>query len=235
MREVAEEKQGQQQAAGAPRPGRSIFLDLLRAGLALEAFCLAFSLTFLLSRWGALGDRTVRLGTLALSPVGIGAGVVVGAVALALFLKRFGDRLGWYKPHQATLVRSCAFGCLAALTFYGCWAFYYQVPSTTSAWWDDLWRLELFGKSFALKPILFPSASIFLLVMTVAYLLLNRQKWADFLIDTEGELKKVSWPRFKESAGSATVVVVVVVVISLFLFFVDKGLSELMKWWGVGF
>ena len=77
--------------------------------------------------------------------------------------------------------------------------------------------------------------AVFLTMMSVTYLVLNREKSADFLIETEGEIKKVSWPARKEYVGSAAIVVLVVAVVSMFLHYVDLGLSRLMQAWGVGF
>ena len=71
--------------------------------------------------------------------------------------------------------------------------------------------------------------------MSGVFLLLNQEKWAEFLIETEGEVKKVSWPARKEFVGSAMIVVLVVAVVSMFLHYVDAGLSWLMQRWGVGF
>jgi len=110
-----------------------------------------------------------------------------------------------------------------------------MLPSLSSPWWLDLWKVTIFGKVLSVKPVLFPSAAIFTTVMLVTYLLLNRERWAEFLIETEGELKKVSWPARKEYLGSSLVVVLVVAVISAFLHFVDLGLSEVMKQLGIGF
>ncbi len=233
MPEVVEEKQGPPPAVSAGAP-RRLFAKLARLGVVLGALCWAATLAFALSRWEALGARSVTWGRLELSPLGLGLGALVGGLGLAGFLKKFGGLLEWHKPGQATVARAVAFTCLGALTMYGGYAFY-QLPSTASVWWMDLWKAEVFGKVFSLKPILFPSAGVFLTVMTAIFLLLNRAKWADFLIETEGELKKVSWPARKDYVGSAVVVVVVVAVISLFLFFVDKGLSEVMRWAGMGF
>ena len=90
-------------------------------------------------------------------------------------------------------------------------------------------------KSVSLKPILFPAVAAFLTFMSVVYLVLNREKSADFLIETEGEIKKVSWTARKEYMGSAAIVVLVVAIVSMFLHYVDLGLSKLMQAWGVGF
>jgi preprotein translocase SecE subunit len=111
-----------------------------------------------------------------------------------------------------------------------------MAPSISSVWWQPIagpW--SMMGKSVSLKPILFPAVAVFLTFMSVVYLVLNREKSADFLIETEGEIKKVSWPARKEYIGSAAIVVLVVAVVSMFLHYVDLGLSKLMQAWGVGF
>jgi preprotein translocase subunit SecE len=63
----------------------------------------------------------------------------------------------------------------------------------------------------------------------------NRESWANFLVETEGEVKKVSWPARKEYLGSALVVVVVIAVVSLFLWASDAGLSRVMQKLKIGF
>ena len=54
-------------------------------------------------------------------------------------------------------------------------------------------------------------------------LALNRRV-GDFLIATEGEMKRVHWTSRKEIAGSTKVVIFVVLSLGLFLFLVDIGL-----------
>jgi preprotein translocase subunit SecE len=63
-----------------------------------------------------------------------------------------------------------------------------------------------------------------LLVIGVALLvfwLVNRPNTADFLIATEGEMKKVSWSSRKEVIGSTKVVIITTLVLALILFGVD--------------
>ena len=91
----------------------------------------------------------------------------------------------------------------------------------------------IFGKAVNLQPILFPGGRV-LRAMSGVFLLLNQERWADFLVETEGEIKKVSWPARKEYVGSAMIVVLVVAVVSMFLHYVDAGLSWLMQRWGSG-
>src|SRR5260221_357239 len=79
------------------------------------------------------------------------------------------------------------------------------------------------------------AVTVFLSVMFIVFQVLNKDKAAEFLIETEGEIKKVSWPARKEYVGSAMIVVLVVAIVSGFLHFVDKYLSLLMQSMGVGF
>ncbi|MCF6158142.1 MAG: preprotein translocase subunit SecE [wastewater metagenome] len=59
------------------------------------------------------------------------------------------------------------------------------------------------------------------------------KKTVEFLIDTQGELQKVSWPTKYELVGSTAVVIVSVIVIGLFILGVDWFVSRIMKYIGV--
>jgi preprotein translocase SecE subunit len=230
---MVEEKKEQTPPAPAPAPG-SRLRAILRVWVGLAGVSWGATLCFLLSFWGILGAANVRLGAGSVSGVALGIGVVLAVAIVGVVIKKFGGMMDYAKPGLGRWSRTGALVSIGALTLFGAYAFYMH-PSLSSPWWTDLWKAVLFGKSLSVKPILFPSVGILTTVMLVAYLLLNRDKWAEFLIETEGELKKVSWPARKEYLGSALVVVLVVAVISVFLHFVDVGLSEVMKRIGIGF
>lgn len=60
-----------------------------------------------------------------------------------------------------------------------------------------------------------------------AYHMLSKsRRTVDFLIATEGEMKKVNWSTRKEVIGSTKVVIFVMVAMALILFIVDFGLLE---------
>jgi preprotein translocase SecE subunit len=187
-----------------------------------------------LSLWGILGKAELRLGAGAVNAVALAAGAAAAVAIAVLTLKKFGGWMEYSKPGLGRWARTGALVGIGSLAAYGSYAFY-MLPSLSSPWWADWWKVTVFGKALSLKPVLFPTVGIFTTVMFVTYLLLNRERWAEFLIETEGELKKVSWPARKEYLGSAFVVVLVVAVISIFLHFVDLGLSEIMKKVGIGF
>ncbi len=52
---------------------------------------------------------------------------------------------------------------------------------------------------------------------------------SQYLKDSKGEMKKVTWPSRKATLGLTWVVLVVVLIISLYLGVVDLGLSKLIK------
>ena len=73
------------------------------------------------------------------------------------------------------------------------------------------------------KPVLqfgIPAAVVLLLGLVMLWLV-NRPKSADFLIATEGEMKKVSWSSKKEIVGSTKVVIVAVFITAAILYAVD--------------
>ena len=60
--------------------------------------------------------------------------------------------------------------------------------------------------------------------------LVNRVRSADFLITTEGEMKKVSWSSRKEVVGSTKVVIVTTLIMAAILWGVDAVFTLLFNW-----
>ena len=56
-----------------------------------------------------------------------------------------------------------------------------------------------------------------------------REKIIGFFEDILKEMKKVSWPKKEELKDSTVIVVVTMVVFAVFVFLIDKGISELLK------
>ena len=61
----------------------------------------------------------------------------------------------------------------------------------------------------------------------------SNKKMVDFLVATDGEMKKVNWSTKKEIIGSTQVVIVASVLISLILFLIDIGFSNFFRMIGV--
>ena len=72
-----------------------------------------------------------------------------------------------------------------------------------------------------------------LLMGLLMFWLVNRPKTADFLIATEGEMKKVSWSSKKEIVGSTKVVIITTFIMAVILFVVDLTFFRLFSLMGV--
>jgi preprotein translocase subunit SecE len=64
-------------------------------------------------------------------------------------------------------------------------------------------------------------ALMILALAALMFWLVNRPSSADFLIATEGEMKKVSWSSRKEIVGSTKVVIITAIIVSMTLLAVD--------------
>ena len=74
------------------------------------------------------------------------------------------------------------------------------------------------------------------LVVILGFLMfrvINRPRSADFMIATEGEMKKVSWSSRKEIIGSTKVVIVTTFIMAGILFGVDIVFAYLFQWFGI--
>lgn len=75
--------------------------------------------------------------------------------------------------------------------------------------------------------------AILAMLAWVVYWVLNKPTIADFMIATEGEMKKVSWSSRKEIIASTKIVIVVVLIMAVLLAAVDLGFSSFFKLVGV--
>ncbi|MBI5778684.1 MAG: preprotein translocase subunit SecE [Planctomycetes bacterium] len=93
---------------------------------------------------------------------------------------------------------------------------------------DALYTIPFFEVNITIGTLI--SVTLFILVVIIINrFVINGPKPADFLIETEFELKKVSWPPKNEYWGSSIAVIVSVVVIGMFIFIVDRLLTQIMK------
>jgi preprotein translocase SecE subunit len=78
-------------------------------------------------------------------------------------------------------------------------------------------------------PLLLAVASVWL-----AFRVVNYPVFADFLIQTEAEMNKVSWTSRKRLVQDTIVVLVTVILLTVFLFFVDIVWFRLLSWEPIG-
>jgi len=241
MPEMVENKEKQERPSApapvSPAPGKgSAFPLIARVWVLAGALAWGASLAYLLSALPAMGAEVAPLSRFGapLRMWALAAGAGLSAVLAWLGLIKLGGKLAWAKPGLGKWARGAALGGGLSIAIFAAFSFY-MVPPSGSVWWTTLWTDKVLGFTSTLKPMFFASAALFLTLGYGIHLFLNRERSADFLIETEGELRKVSWPARKEYVGSSVVVLVVVLVVSLFLTAVDHGLSWLMQVTRIGF
>ena len=152
--------------------------------------------------------------------------------------------LSFYKQKQGLILRWGTFGVLFILFLFGTYRFYYNFFYTTPIEkMPQFW--QWIHHSYNWTTITIPAVEIdiplsprwlislglgFVLVSLSAYFCFWHQRVSDFLIDTESEMRKVSWPTSKEVVGSSIVVIIAIIVLGIYLFFADLGLGEIFRW-----
>jgi len=144
-----------------------------------------------------------------------------------------------YKKGQGKTARITAYALLGVLILFGA----YRLHATFNVAGEGV----LVGKSGMLwgttPPLLDASIpvigtitimkviSVFVLGLglLVMHLVLNGPKMATLLIDTEQEMRKVSWPSKTEVKSATVVVVIVTFVMAMSLYGFDAGLQRLFS------
>ena len=70
--------------------------------------------------------------------------------------------------------------------------------------------------------------AIFAAIAMLMFWVVNRPRSADFMIATEGEMKKVSWSTKKELINSTWIVILSVAALTLFIGTIDFIISQIM-------
>lgn len=138
-----------------------------------------------------------------------------------------------YKKKQGQIVRRIAFFTLVALWIFATYKCYHGFPEWEWAMtvYQDGIIIPLIDYSMPdITPKLLTSLGIGLfLILISAHLCFRSQRVSDFLIDTESEMRKVSWPTAKEVVKSSTVVIIAIIILAGYLFGVDIGLDFLFS------
>ena len=140
-----------------------------------------------------------------------------------------------YKKGQGVPTRRVAFFGLAALVIWGGLGFsnwllrfaWFQRPLTGGTNPRDAFVLPVLRQplnwSFVVSWVLVIAA------LLAIRSLLNREKTAELLIETDAELGKVNWPSWKDASNSAVVVMIFVAFFTAFLFGSDFILNRLVS------
>ena len=125
--------------------------------------------------------------------------------------------LARYKPEQGRMVRMAAYWTCAALVLFGATSLHTLLVSQFDGLASTIGgiRIPIIGAD--LTGALLISIALVATLMLVLFRWQNTPKAADLLIDTEAELKKVSWPTLNEVINSSVVVIVFVLILMGYL------------------
>jgi len=123
-----------------------------------------------------------------------------------------------YKPEQGRWTRKGTLVGAGLLIAWGALAIYDQLQVFEG---DDIASLIITRGI----PLAF-AAVCFFFTWRFTY---AKRSTSDFMIATEGEMKKVNWSTRREVIGSTKVVIVFTVFLAMFLFLADVGFQQLFK------
>jgi preprotein translocase subunit SecE len=123
-----------------------------------------------------------------------------------------------YKPGQGKWVRWGTVAALALIAFTGAvWLVQYQ---GNIALLPTLWKV-LIGVVWILGWAL------------GTFWFVNSVKWAEFMIMTESEMRKVTWPSRREVINSVKIVILLTTMLGFLLWIVDLGFIKIFQWAGI--
>ena len=133
-----------------------------------------------------------------------------------------------YKEDQGRLARMAAFWSLTLFVLFGC-TFLHGILIQYDSMSTAIQGYKIPIVSVELNGAFLISLAVFVVGVVFVHHWQQRPKVADLLIDTESELKKVTWPTGQEVMNSSMVVVVCVLLIGAFLALADLFLARIMK------
>ncbi len=95
-----------------------------------------------------------------------------------------------------------------------------------------VWK-ELSGTDLAPYMVFGIPLAIFVDAAACVFWVVNRPRSADFMIATEGEMKKVSWSSKREIIGGTKVVIATTLILAALLWVVDLAFTFFFHWIGV--
>lgn len=136
--------------------------------------------------------------------------------------------LATYKEDQGRHARMAAFWTVVFFLGFGC-RFLHDILVRWPALRESLGGLRIPVVGVDVTPAFLVSMSIFLVGLFFVHRWHQTPKVADLLIDTEAELKKVTWPKGTEVWNASLVVMISVVILGALLAVGDIFLARVMR------
>ncbi|MEM7311146.1 MAG: preprotein translocase subunit SecE [Planctomycetota bacterium] len=134
-----------------------------------------------------------------------------------------------YKPEQGRMARMATFWSLALLLLFGCQFLHQTLSTYVSSMKNPIADLTIPIVSIPLSPSFLLATAVFAGGMFWLYNWQQTPKVADLLIETEQELRKVTWPTMQDVVNSSLVVIISVAILMAFLAGSDWALGGLVK------
>ena len=128
-----------------------------------------------------------------------------------------------YKPGQGKVARGVAYVLGVLLVVFGAFRLYATINVPGNEWAENV---PVIGSVSIYNTIAFVTC---LLGVLGLHLVLNRPGAVDMLIDTEQEMKKVSWPSRREVQNATIVVALVTFTMAMLLFGFDQLLRVVFQ------
>ncbi len=135
-----------------------------------------------------------------------------------------------FKPDEGRNARQIAFWGGEAAVAYACMSFSGLLDSSSgmrSPIFEGFESLPIFGVTVNGSNLI--SILLFIVISLFWVKLIAKEKFAQHLIEVEGEMRKVTWPTFQEASNSSIVVIVTVFVLMAFLSLADWALGNLFN------
>lgn len=133
-----------------------------------------------------------------------------------------------YKPQQGRIARTAAFWSAAMLLLYACYTLHTELSGRVASLAEPLGGIVIPIVSVKLSISFLISVAVFVAGFLGLSLWLNKPKSADLLIETEAELKKVTWPTMQEATNSSLVVIATVVFLMVYMGLCDRLLGAVV-------
>jgi len=119
-----------------------------------------------------------------------------------------------YKRGQGKYTRLCSAFAAGIKVGLGCLQLYKKLQATDLGLWIET---------------MVPAGLFVVLALLISWLI-NKPSVADFMISSEGEMKKVSWSSRQEIAVSTFIVIVVVIIMAVILGTADVSFETFFRW-----
>jgi preprotein translocase SecE subunit len=139
---------------------------------------------------------------------------------------------GWfrsYRSDQGRHARMAAFWAMVFFLVFGC-RFMNDLLIQSPALREPLGGIRIPVVGVSLSPAFLISFGVFVVCLLAVVRWQQRPRVADLLIETEAELRKVTWPKGSEVWNSAIIVIVFVVLLGIFLAATDAVLFRVMRY-----